>query len=1335
MSDLTGEATRRTSDERPELVIVGLGGSAGSIPAFREFLRHVPADSEMAYVVVVHLSPEHDSRLADVLQGSTTLPVMQVREPVKVEANHVYVIPPNKSLAMSDGTLVVSEVTGFAERRAPIDIFFRTLADTHDSHAVCVVLSGSGADGSMGLRRIKENNGLAIVQEPAEAQFDDMPRSSIATGLVDFVLPVAEMPRRMIAYRDQLRASPLARGESADGDEQALIDIFTFLRVRTGHDFTNYKRPTVLRRIERRLAVREIPRLADYARFLRDQPGEAEALLRELLISVTNFFRDRAVWERVEATIIPKLFAGKNSDDHLRVWVAGCATGEEAYSVAMLLADAAMELASPPEIQIFATDLDEHAIAKARNGFYAAAETADVSPERMRRYFVPDHDGFRVRRELRELVLFAHHNVIKDPPFSHVDFVTCRNLLIYLNRSAQERAMAVLHFALDPGGYLLLGTAESVDGAMQLFSTVDKEHHLYESRAVPRVIAMPSATQLTVATDLQVTPPADVVARTRQRFGPLDLHQRLLEDYAPPSLIVDDQYNIVHVSEHAVRYVQFSFGEPSINLLQVALPELRVALRTALFQAAQKHTTVIVHAADHQHQGASGTLNLIVRPTPQAGDPGQGYFLVLFDETAESGDVPPRTIAAPADPAAPHLEEEVVRLRSQMRATVEQYEIQAEEAKAANEELQAINEELRSTAEELETSQEELQSLNEELQTVNQELKIKIEEISHANNDMRNLMSSTEIGTIFVDRSLRVRLFTPRIRDIFNLIAGDIGRPLLDITSKLMIDNLAADVQKVLDRLQTIEREVQTHDGRWHLMRLLPYRTADDHIEGTVLTFVDVTERKRADDALRATEERHRIIVENAREYAIVTTDPEGLITSWSPGAEAAFGWTAAEILGQPLALTFSPQDRADGLPEKEREIAKAEGAAADVRWHVCKDGSGVFIDGTMRVLQSAGGQVRGFLKIGQDVTERRKTEVALRDSEARLQAIADLVPDLLWSNDADGNVDWCNQRWLEYTGQSFEDARGRGWLVAIHSADGDTSRESFLTATRTGVPLRQEHRIRSASGTYRWFLVQAEPLRDASGEIIRWFGAATDVQEQRAAREVLEERVRERTAQLEELSGQRQQLLERLVTATEEERRRIARELHDELGQHITALRVGLDGPHDPSLRRMQAIVQRLDETVDRLTLELRPPVLDHLGLHGAIATLADAYAGSSGMRIDVHLPAVDGERFSDAIETTIYRVVQEALTNVLKHAEAKTASIILEREGDTLRMIVEDDGLGFDADGVLSGTVARGRFGLIGMRERLALVGGSLAFESEPGSGTTIYVRVPLVAAKKTS
>ncbi|HYC60762.1 MAG TPA: CheR family methyltransferase, partial [Thermoanaerobaculia bacterium] len=825
VNDAGGITVQKASND---FVIAGIGGSAGSIPSFREFFSNVPKDSGMAYVVILHLSPEYDSHLAEVLQKSASIPVMQIHEAVKVEPNHVYVIPPNKSLVINDGTLIVSDITGFEERRAPVDIFFRTLADTHESRAVCVVLSGSGSDGSMGLRRIKEYNGLALVQDPAEAEFDEMPRSSIATGLVDFILPVAEMPGRMMAYRDQVRAAPPIVAPPVDDEEQALMELFTVLRTRTGHDFMNYKRATVLRRIQRRMVIREIGRLTEYARVLHEEAEEADALLRELLISVTNFFRDREVWDMVERTLVPKLFEGKGAGDHLRVWVAGCATGEEAYSMAILLADEATRIGSSAEIQIFATDLDEDAIARARNGYYTVAEAADVPPERLRRYFVKDQQGYRVRRELRELVLFAHHNLLKDPPFSHLDLVTCRNILIYFNRTAQDRTMELLHFALEPGGYLLLGTAESVDGAGQLFSTVDKEHHLYQGRAVPRVISLPAPAQLTVPTDLRHRSVRDN-AEPRVRFAPVELHHRLLEEYAAPSVIVDEQYDIVHLSDRAGKYLQFASGEASLNLLQVVRPELSMNVRTALSQASQKRGAVAVRGVTVNTGERLETIDIIARPSLRDGDPARGYFLVLFETARAPLDQPLE--AAAGQPASRQIEEEYLRLRAQIRNTVEQYEVQVEEARAANEELQAMNEELRSTAEELETSQEELQSVNEELHTVNQELKVKIDEVSHVNNDLRNLMSSTDIGTVFVDRTLAVKLFTPRMRDIFNLIPADVGRSLLDITTKLTIDNLARDVEMVLDRLQNIEREVQTRNGHWHLMRLVPYRTAEDRID------------------------------------------------------------------------------------------------------------------------------------------------------------------------------------------------------------------------------------------------------------------------------------------------------------------------------------------------------------------------------------------------------------------------------------------------------------------------------------------------------------------------
>lgn len=597
-------------------------------------------------------------------------------------------------------------------------------------------------------------------------------------------------------------------------------------------------------------------------------------------------------------------------------------------------------------------------------------------------------------------------------------------------------------------------------------------------------------------------------------------------------------------------------------------------------------------------------INLVVRPAADEGTEATGFFLVLFEE-ARDRDAAPLPQPTALEPGLRQLEEELIRIKAQMRGTIEQYEIQAEEAKAANEELQAMNEELRSTAEELETSQEELQSVNEELQTVNQELKVKIDEITHASDDLRNFMSSTEIGTVFVDRSLRVKLFTPRVRDIFNLIPGDIGRPLLDLTNKLAMDDLSELMGRVLDRLQTIEREVQTRDGGWFLMRMLPYRTSEDRIDGVVVTFLDITERHKAEEALRASELKHREL----------------------------------------FNLT---------------------------------------------------------------------------------NAITNLVPDLLWMSEPNGETNWYNNRWLDYTGQTLAQASGWGWLDVIHPEDRERSAAAYAHAVERAKPLQQEYRVRSKSGEYHWFLVNAEPLLDEQGKVVRFYGAATDIHEQRVAREELEQRVRERTKQLEELSAQRQQLLERLVSAEEHERQRLARELHDEMGQHITALKVALETlPSSDVVGRMQSIVASLDNTIDRLTIELRPPVLDDMGLQGALSSLAEQFTAASGITADVHATIGDG-RLPEAVETTLYRVVQEALTNVWKHAAAKNVSIIVKRADSQVQLIIEDDGKGFDADVPRAAST----FGLLGMRERVTLIGGTMSIESGSGNGTALYVRVPLPA-----
>lgn len=856
-------------EQEDKFVVVGLGASAGGIQALREFFTRVPRDSGMAYVVILHMSPEYESKLAEILQVASAIPVKQIRERIKVEPNHVYVIPPNQNLAMTDGHLALTDMIGAEERRSPVDLFFRTLAESNEDRSVSVILSGTGANGSIGMKRIKEYGGVAFAQDPGEAEYKDMPQNAIATGMVDYVLPVAEIPAKIISFREHLGSVQIPEPpEVPKTDEQALRDIFTQLRVRTGHDFSNYKQATMLRRIERRLGLRELHSLPEYARFVREQPQEVHALMKDLLISVTNFFRDPESIEALNHKVIPKILESRNPDDPIRVWVAGCATGEEAYSIAMLLFEYVTDFPESTNLQIFATDLDQEAVQVAREGFYKDAEVADVSPERLRRFFTRESEGYRVRRELRETMLFAVHNIIKDPPFSHLDLVSCRNLLIYLNRTAQGRVLEILHFALNPSGYLFLGASESIDGAGDLYTVVDRDHHIFRSRAVPaRAFPVPDISFGPTLTP--VTEKTLEEKRAIERLSFADLHQRLLEQYAAPSVVVNEEYEIVHLSDSAGRYLQFSGGEPSHNLLKIVRPELRLELRTALYQAVHDRINVNLMDLNLGTNQGSHKLNILVRPVLRDEDTTRGFILVLFEEgetsTAEEFHQVPQT----SEPLARRLEEELVQYKAQLRATVEQYEIQQEELRASNEELQATNEELRSAAEELETSKEELQSLNEELTTVNQELKIKIEELSLANNNFTNLINSTSIGTIFLDRSLKVRQFTPTAKETFNLIPGDIGRPLMDITNKLKDTNLSADMEEVLHKLKTIEREVKTSDDRSFMIRLLPYRTLDERIDGVVITMVDVTEHTRVREELRrAGELLEDRVAERTRELA-----------------------------------------------------------------------------------------------------------------------------------------------------------------------------------------------------------------------------------------------------------------------------------------------------------------------------------------------------------------------------------------------------------------------------------------------------------------------------------
>jgi two-component system CheB/CheR fusion protein len=831
--------------------LVGIGASAGGLPALQDFFTHMPPDSGMAFVVILHLSPTHESLAASLLQRTTPMPVVQVTEDVSVAPNHVYVIPPAQDLSMVDDTLQLQERAEARAGHAPIDLFFRTLAESHGQSAAAVVLSGNGADGASGIERIKERGGGTFVQAPEEAEYPSMPRSAIATGMVDYILPVTALPDALVTYwRNGARilltdtgAVPAITAPSPD-TAAALRAIFALLRARTNHDFSHYKRATLLRRIGRRMQVHGVATLPDYVLVLQSEPDEVQALLRDLLISVTNFFRDPAAWMRLEA-LLPQIFIGKQADNQVRVWVAGCASGEEAYTVAMLLAEYAATLDQPPQIQVFASDIDEAAIRAARQGIYRETIAVDVSPERLARFFVAEQGRYRVKRELRDLVLFAVHNLLRDPPFSRLDLITCRNVLIYLNRDVQEQILKLFHFTLQPNGALLLGTSESVDGVPSLFTPIDKHQRLFERRPVPMTLptTMPNLA-LVGSPERQGIAERDRAHGSAQALA--EVHEQLLSQYAPPSVLVKEDYEIARISRGGRRFLELTEEDAlSTNLLKLIHPSLRIELRTALFQAAEQDGAVETRSVRLDLHGELRLVRLLVQPV-HAPEWMRGYVLVIFDERADSSGAA-ASLAGDAEPVLRQLEDELQRTQAQLRATINQYETSDEEQKASNEELQAINEELRATSEELETSKEEQQSINEELTTINQEMKHKVEELGQSNNDMQNLMASTQIGTIFVDRALRIRRYTASAQAIFHLIPSDVNRPLADITHTLDYDTLGADIAQVIATLTTIEREVLGHTGHWYLARLLPYRTLDDKIDGATLTFVDITAMKQAE--------------------------------------------------------------------------------------------------------------------------------------------------------------------------------------------------------------------------------------------------------------------------------------------------------------------------------------------------------------------------------------------------------------------------------------------------------------------------------------------------------
>jgi two-component system CheB/CheR fusion protein len=861
--------------------IVGIGASAGGLEALELFLENVPAGSGMAFVIVQHLDPTHKGIMPELLQRVTAMPVVQVKDRTKVKPSCVYVIPPNKDMSILHGVLHLLDPVAPRGLRLPIDFFFRSLADDWEERSIGVILSGMGTDGTLGLKAIKGKAGVVFVQEPASAKFDGMPRSAIDAKLADVVAPVEMLPGKIIAY---LQHAPLIANlglAQEDKAQSALEKIVILLRAQTGHDFSLYKKSTVYRRIERRMGIHQIDKIVTYVRLLRENPQELELLFKELLIGVTSFFRDPEAWQLLKGKVIPALLAGRSPNQALRAWVPGCSTGEEAYSLAMVFKEALGQLKPPKNVtlQIFATDLDRDAIEKAREGVFPANIAADVLPERLSRFFVKEARGYQISKPIRQMVIFAPQNLIMDAPFTKLDILSCRNLLIYLTPELQKKVLPLFHYSLNPGGFLFLGNAETIGGFTGLFATLDDKARLYrrlESAQGAAPVEFPSSF---VSAFPSAPPQALTPAANLQSLA----DQLLLQQYSPAAVLVNGKGDILYISGRTGKYLEPAAGKANWNIFAMAREGLRYELTGVFHKALRQKGTVTLRNVKVGTNGGAQVVDLTVQAI---GEPGalRGLVMIVFTdvETPPETKVSGKAKRTPASSAMlARMEQELEQARQDLQTTREEMQTSQEELKSANEELQSANEELQSSNEELTTSREEMQSMNEELQTVNAELQVKVDDLSRMNNDMKNLLDSTEIATVFLDNALRVRLFTIGSNRVYKLIPGDVGRLITDISSDMLYPELAEDAREVLRTLAFHEKQVAARDGRWFTVRIMPYRTLENMIDGVVITFTDITVYRTLEAKLREAREFAENIVDTVRE-PIVILDAELRVVSAS---------------------------------------------------------------------------------------------------------------------------------------------------------------------------------------------------------------------------------------------------------------------------------------------------------------------------------------------------------------------------------------------------------------------------------------------------------------------
>ena len=1295
--------------------VVVIGASAGGLEAFTALLKELPSASAMAFVFIQHLEPTHESALAAFLSKVTKMPVIEVYDGVAVERDHVYVVPPNQDLTIHKGALRLIPRPEAAGPHCPIDDFAIALAEEQGNAAIGVVLSGTGSDGTRGLRAIKAAGGITFAQDPKTTQWSAMPMSAITAGSVDFVLS----PKRIAAELARIGRHPYLAQAQEIPDGGDLEKICLTLRSSVGVDFRLYKQATVRRRIARRMALQKISSLDKYAQILKKNPEEAHALADDIFIHVTSFFRDPQCFQALRRQVLSQFRGKRSPGEPIRIWVVGCSTGEEVYSVAMLLLEELGEQANRTRIQIFGTDVQERAVEHARAGIYTEAALAGVSPARLKRFFVPADHGYQISKSLRDLCVFARHDLAKDPPFSRLDLIVCRNVLIYMGPALQKRIMSVFQYALKPGGFLFLGRAESVSEYSDVFATEDRANRIFSRKHV-------GAGLHGFESPLSgFREPAAAPARISMPGVALDFRREaetaLLENYAPPALIVDSNLDIVHYQGDTSPYLAPATGQPSFHLLKMVRPEFVVDLRTLIYKAKRngKHVRKDVR---FELKGQPASVRLEVRPLKRRSGKKQ-EFLVVFQkaEPVSLPDVPTAGEVAAGKKKTTGVERELASTREHLRALIEEHEAAEEETKAANEEILSSNEELQSTNEELEKAKADLQSSNEELITLNQELQHRNDELRVLMHDLTNLLVGVDIPVLVLDANLRIRRFTPVAQALFNLIPSDVGRPFSNIASNLDVADWDRLFSEVTQHGRSIEREVSDRSGRRFSLRVRPYETKDKKIQGVLVVLLDTDLIHRALDQAQESGDYARAIVETIHEHLVVV-DSEFRVLSVNRSFSDLFQRPSEALEGQSL---FGLGDRQFDVPRLRALLEDALSRGTEIK-EFALDGQFPVI-GRRHFLLNAR-QIRKsqtILIAMEDFTERKQAEEELQKDEATIRALLESTGQSIIAIDANQQIVMVNGNTEKMFGYKRGDLLGQPLKILIpeplreRHAEHHVAYFANMQSRPMGIGLILSG-LRKDGTTFP-VEVALNAVDTAAGKFAVAF--VSDITERKRLELTAQKHAQEVRA-----------LAASLLRAQEEERRRVSRDLHDQICQQLASLAIDIGGLAADSppqtdaqnrLKALQARVVKASEEARHLAYQLHPSVLDDLGLIAALRALSKDFSQHEGLGVEF-LSDVPPGPLPREIASCLYRVAQESLNNVAKHASAKQVTVKLASEKGSVSLAIQDDGVGFDPLAVKG----RGGLGLIGMEERARLVNGKLSIESRPGHGTRIALEVPIPA-----